>query len=115
MQFEETPITISYLDLYGFVGSNGWIKKSTIQKVVDYHKDELFALPILEDEIINKALWEMGVNTYKGVEEHRAFHRPNCLAVSSRKEDTPKIFGLVYTGFERTDKAWKEFKRSQQL
>lgn len=107
MYIQDTPLSVSYLDVYGYAGKNGWVNKSTIQKVVDYSKDELFAIPILDSDIINKALWEMGVNTHANVEEVRCFHRPNCLAVSSRKEDTPKVFGLLYCGIERNDKSWK--------
>lgn len=108
MHIEQTPLNISYLDLYAFAGKNGWINKASIQKVNAYRKDELFALPILEDHVIAKTLWHMGMNTHKGVEEIRCFHRPNCMASSTHVEDTPKIYGLCYVGIERTDQGWKE-------
>lgn len=114
MAFEHdiTPLQVSYLDLYAFAGKNGYIRKVTIDNVVDYHVDELFALPILDKSIIDNTLWEMGMDTRYSVEEVKCFHRPNCMA-TARVEDTAKIFGLCYQGQQRTDKEWE--KKLQQL
>lgn len=117
MAFKEfdTPLQVSYLDLYGFANTNLFIKKATIDKVKQYNKDMLMGMPILEREDVDAILWQMGMDTKREVEECFVFHRPNCLTYNCDREDKPKVFGLTYQGYERTDEEWKEFKRKNNL
>lgn len=110
-EFDE-PKAISYLDLYGWVvEEHSTLKRATQQYVEGSEHDSVFAIPSLPDEEIDKALFEMGMDITKDVELKVCFHRPNCLAHACNREDTPKIYGHCYFGYERTDAEWKEFKR----
>lgn len=113
MAFDEefyTPRMISYLDLYVVAGKQPHANHATTQKVGSYSKDVLFGVPQLEYKHIMQSLWEMGVDTRREVEERVCWHKPMSLAIASRNEDKPKIYGLAFFGFERRDNEWLEEK-----
>lgn len=110
MAFEDfkEPLRISYLDLYVYSGIQAHATDSCMQKCSSYSKDVLFALGQLDYKIILQNLKEMGMDITKPVEEEFVWHKPICMAVASRKEDKPMIFGLTYSGYLRSDDEWKE-------
>jgi hypothetical protein len=57
-------------------------------------------------ETVMQCLEDMGMDIGREIEVMHVFHKPICMAVASRNEDKPKIFGLVYVGFERKDPEW---------
>lgn len=110
MAYEELrePRMISYLDLYVYAGMQPHMQNATIQKVKSYSKDVLMGLPQLPMKDVLKYLKEMGMDVTKEVEERVCFHKPVCLAVATRKEDKPQVYGLAYFGLERIDPDYKK-------
>jgi hypothetical protein len=110
MSFQEdypTPKSISYLDLYVYLNPRKELQEETLEVCSSYGKDVLFGLPTLPDKVVLQTLWELGVDTKRPVEYETCLHKPLCLALSTKDENKPQVFGLIFLGSERTDSEWK--------
>ncbi len=107
--------TVSCLDVYGFILNDDTLRKEAEPYGLYGKSDTEEAIKNLPQDIVYKALWQMGVNTRKEVEEQVVQHRPNCLSYSTEKENKPVIEALCFFGTERQDKEWKTFKTENGL
>lgn len=109
MAFKELdePKAVSYVDLGQYAAIKGWLPEE------DIHSED--QVRSLSTEQINTALFEMGVDLNKEIEERVVLHRPNYLSHTTEREDKPKVSGLCYFGYERKDTQWKEFKSKYKL